>query len=485
MSKRIKALALMLAVAIVLAMVPVNKVQAATTKQSTISANQTKRCRFSDQYDKIWFEFIAPSDGNFYVTVNKENVSDRGTFRVKLLDAQGEKQYYSVSGKGITTPSYGTKSGQKYYIVVENSYDAKDIYFNFKLNWNTSSVWENEPNESQPTAKPMSINTTYFGIPNESDKDYFCVKAPSNGYFVFTVAHNDVTETGNYSLTIYNAGAAEITHQTGKNLSTFKIGVKAGTMLYAMVKDSYGADNQVYKLTPYFAASESFEAEPNNSASEAKPIAYNSVYTGIIGNWNSDKADFYKFSVNTISQVNINFGPVDIAKTGNWRLYILNAKGKEADILYTNSNKTAKVKLSKGVYYIKVVNSYDADDKEYQLKITSKNLNFKSKKPVIKTASVKKYNGIFSNKKFVGCSLAKTVSGADGYEVSVASAKSMRKPFIKERIKAGGKKLKTEKYFSSKSKYFYVQVKPYIQDPFGNYIYGKKSAAKKVATKAK
>ena len=486
MSKKIKALALMLAVAIVLSMVPVNNVQAATTKQSSLKANESKKCILSNTYDKIWFEFTAPADGFFNVTLSKETPSDSGDFTVKIVDSQGTKEFSSTYGGAFSTPFYGSKGGQKYYITLEG---RKNVYVNVKLNWSNSSCWENEPNDNQSGAKPMAANTTYYGVPSSDDNgDYFFVKAPQNGYFVFGIAHNDVTQSGRFEVAVYESGSSQITEMSTTNGNTIKIGVKAGTLLYVRVRNNYGSSrHQVYKLTPYFTASETFETEPNNSASQAKTIAFNQTYNGSIGNWsNSDNdGDFYKFSVNSISQVTINFGPVDIAKTGNWKVVLVNSKGKTADVLRTDSNKTAKVKLSKGVYYIRIVNSYNAGNKEYQLKVSAKDLKFKSKRPVIKSASVKKYNGFFNNKKFVGCSLSKTVAGADGYEVSVASTKTMKKPFVKDRIKATGKKIKTEKYFKASQKSFYVQVKPYFTDPFGTIVYGKKSVVKKTTTKAK
>lgn len=487
MSKKFKALALMLAVVIAITSMPISNVKAASsTQQKKINVNTNVTGKMTDSIDKIYYEFTVPTDGAFSVNVKRKDITDDQEYTLKLVDASGSIEYFSQGGDGnITIPYFGAKAGQKFYAVVERGWHAADKQFILRVSHATSAAWENEPNDNQQTAKLMSVNKTYYGTIFEKDNgDFFAVKAPSNGYFVFNLTHNDITQTGEYDLTVIDSAAAEVTSFHGQNGSSIKVGVKAGTLVYVKVDNNWGAKKQVYKLTPYFTASESFEAEPNNTANVAKPIGFGQVYTGIVGNWSNDDADFYSFNVSAISQVSIFFGPVDIANKGDWKVEILNSKGKSANLMVTDSGKTAKVKLAKGKYYIKISNSWGAKQKEYQLKVTSQNMKFKSKKPVIKSASIKKYSGWSSNKRFVGCSLAKTVAGADGYEVSVASTKKMRKPFVKEKL-TGGKKLKTDKYFRSSSKYFYVQVRPYIQDPFGTYIYGKKSAAKKVATKAK
>ena len=488
MSKKIKLLASLLIVFAIITAVPGIKANAkGQTKQQNIGANVATQGVLTEDVSEIYYCFTAPADGVFYATVDKKNITDDPTYAVKLLDSTGSKEFFSEDGSSVVTCKIGAKKGSKYYITVADGTwwlsETKNKPFNIKVVFQNANNWDNEPNNSQKEARLMSVNTDYYGTPvNDDEEDYFLAIAPSDGYFVFNVSHKDITDDGSYGLEIQTITGKEVTKDDGEKVTTYKIGVKKGQKIYVNVSGNYGARYQIYKLRANFTVDPCFENETNNTSKTAKVITDKKTYKGIIGNWPDDDSDYYKFTVKKTSTVSIFFGPTDISKTGKWKVVLQNSKGKEAEIMETDARKTVKVKLKKGNYYIKVEANWGADEKEYQLKITSSKLNIGKKKPVIKSATVTT-GGFFNNRKFTGCKI-KGVKGVDGYEVKVSTNKKMKKPAITEDL-TGANKLNCGKFFNSNTKTFFVQIRPFVKDPFGAKIYGKKSAIKKTKLKKK
>ena len=488
MSKRIKALAAVLVMFAFIAAFPGAKVNAeGKTKTQVINVNTAVQGMLTDDISEIYYHFTAPADGVFYATVDKKNVTDDPSYKVRLMDSTCSKEFYSDDGTNIVTCKIGAKKGSDYYIAVADgtfwSSATKGKPFNIKVVFANSNNWDNEPNNSQKEARQISVNTDYYGTAvNDDEEDYFLAIAPSDGYFVFNVSHKDITDDGSYGLEIQTITGKEVTKDDGEKVTTYKMGVKKGQKLYVKISGGWNAHNQIYKLRANFTVDPCFENETNNTSKTAKVITDKKTYKGIIGNWPDDDSDYYKFTVKKTSTVSIFFGPTDISKTGKWKVALQNSKGKEAVIMETDARKTVKVKLKKGNYYIKVEANWGADEKEYQLKITSSKLNIGKKKPVIKSATVTT-GGFFNNRKFTGCKI-KGVKGVDGYEVKVSTNKKMKKPAITEDL-TGANKLNCEKFFNSNTKTFFVQIRPFVKDPFGAKIYGKKSAIKKTKLKKK
>ena len=457
----------------------------AATQYKDIEVNKSYTAELTKENKQYYFSFRAPADGYFTVNVAKKDVSTSAKYKLAIKNADGSVTYQSLNGASVTSTSYGTKSGVKYYLAVSNDNSAAlKTQFTIKVNFKNSDKWDNEPNNNQATAKVIAPSTNYYGIISDNDDgDFFAVTAPSAGYFNFSLKHNDVSTSGRFNMSVLDVNGNVIYQGSGKKISTIKYGVKPNTKLYIKIKNYDGGKFKVYKLNALFTADNYYEQESNATAAAATKIDFDKEYKGVIGNWASDDADFYKFSTPRLSKVTLTFGPADVSKVGKWNVYLVSQKGKQVKLVdFKESTQTVTFNVGKGNFYLKVTNGTSAKNKEYKLKLTRRDITMKSKKPTIISSSVTGYKKNSTSRYFKGLSLQSRVPGAEAYQVKVSTKASMKNPILTIKLK-GNKKLLTKTPMSSSSKVFYVQCRPYVTDAFGTVIYGKMSNVKKVVAK--
>ena len=499
MNKKFKCLWSLCLALVFVAIFSINRVNAATVSQD-IKANEEKEGVLEESESSYVYTFTAPADGMFSVSLKNKNTEDKHD--VFCFDIQNANSTESIFSE-INIPSaeswkIGTKSGEKYIITVKKThFTREEVTFKLKLDWENSNNWENEPNDQQSSARIITPNKDYLGTIVNNDKgDFFKVAAPQNGYFIFTVKHFDPTDNGKYHLEIFNTKSEEVFStedvmlQTNDNDAvTFKIGVRSGETLYAKVKTgaAQNVTGQVYKINAGFTPTEIFEMEDNNSTNMANAITYNTRYTGMTGNWADDKEDYYKFTVSTTSKVTMTFGAVDESSIiSGWDVYLINSKNKSAKVVEKYNKKDTKTfNLKKGTYYIRIEgDNISNKTKEYYLQLTLKNLNVDKAKPVIKNAKVTLVkNSLNRNVELKTVTLKKGINDAEYYEVLIsenAKMKKATKKIVSVNPIKNPSKLKIGKRIKSNKKVFYVQTRPYVEDPFGAKIYGRKSVIKKV-----
>ena len=420
-----------------------------------------------------YYSFTATEDGYFVVSVRHMDISETGRWYMVLQNKDRNYTYESKYGESILSQKWPCIKGKTYYIDLSNSYAAANQTYELLVTQTAEANWEREENDTQESATSLSCDVPMSGNAEKDRSDWFKLEAPATaGYIIFTLVHPDIAETGSWTMTIQDASGTKYGDYSGSSITSIKYGFQPGTALYVKITANYGSDCQLYTLKAAFTPAETFESEPNNNATEADNIAYNTDYYGILSSASKD-TDYYQFTNPSAGKVTFRFGPVDISNAGTWQITLVNAAGKEVSLMSTKTTQDVTALLKKGTYYLKVTNDWDAFDKEYTFRLSRKNFNLSGKTKIAKVRLTNRH--VIKSLK-----LSKRVKNAEKYLVKVSRKKKMSYASTKEMDNA--KTLSIEFYGYYKTKY-YIQVRPYIDDAFGDRWYGKKSNIVKIKTK--
>lgn len=352
------------------------------------------------------------------------------------------------------------------------------------------------PAQNVQASESIRINVNQT-ITKSLDKDTYAMysfKAPKNGYFTveLTMTEREGANWHYSTLTVLDASGNQIlgtigNEKLGFTCTTDMYAAKAGTTFYIkLASDSWLDSTSKFKVV--YKNSENWENETNNSAKEACGLKNKKYKYGIITQ--NDKYDYYKMKVNKPSTVKVTFGPKDITgNNGDWNVAIISSNNDSAYVL-TNVKAVEKktVYLKKGTYYLRVEGPSWGENKAYKLKYQLSGGAIS--KPVISKATVKKYSD--SSTRYLDSITFSKNGYVDGYKVQVAKKKSMAGKYINQKIekrffenKVSQKRIRyseitSNKNLNSKKATYYVRVRGYVLDPFGNEIYGKYSKIKKV-----
>ncbi|MCR4674560.1 MAG: hypothetical protein K5675_06085 [Lachnospiraceae bacterium] len=336
------------------------------------------------------------------------------------------------------------------------------------------------------STQSISVNTTCDYTLAYGEELVLQFTSPADGYFSVTL--NKTASESSWESTYFyvkdgNGKQILTSHSVclGETDSTGVYGTKKNKTFYVVIEDGYACQ---FNIRVNYTNASNWENEDNDTAKTACSLSNGKYRYGTIsyGDINGSTYDYYKFKVKKNSQVKITFGPKEVTGDSNyWDLDIINSNNATQDLMYTSSVRTETVYLKKGTYYLRVGSGYySSDDVVYKLKFKSSSLNIK--KPTIKSVKVKKYkyytNYYFDNLKMKG---NKT---ADGFQLQIAKKKNMKGKLVNENLDittdgSVGKKKIEYTYQLAKQKKYYVRVRGYVIDPFGNKIYGKYSKVKK------
>lgn len=235
-----------------------------------------------------------------------------------------------------------------------------------------------------------------------------------------------------------------------------------------------------------FTPSDTWEVESNDSANQATLMKEKTVYTGT--RCVADDFDCFKLVLNKDRQVTFKFGPADVGGNGRWITYLRNEKGEDSSD-FGNDIKTEienTVNLKKGTYYYCIGGYKNTTGVKYNLSYSTAPIN---SIPVPKVGSLSGYrykNNAFYNKQFAHLdylSLKKVGTSVIGYRVKVANKKNMKGVVFDKVIDAAEEDktiVRLDSDFRFSKKVAYVTVQPYVKDPFGHEIWGKRSKVKTV-----
>lgn len=437
--------------------------------------------------DEIWYAFTTTNYGYFTYEVKNHDIQNKITLQAILKDSNGNElvNYY---GENIYSPTWPCVPNTTYYVVVKSYISKKYGEYDLLINEVADASWEHENNNSQLLATPLELNTTVNGVlSGKTDVDWYTATVSDTGKFNFEIAHKDISETDRFSVEMYLEDGTQLYYSYGKGWVSRYKGFKPGTVIYIKVYayDSNAAYD-IYQLSLNFEKDEHFESEDNDSQSTANKISLDKTYQGIVDSYD-DSADYFLFKVNNNSLVTLTFGPVDFSNAGTWDVYVVNKSGVEQKVCSTKTTNDYSFYLKKGTYYLKIVCGSNAKNLLYTFKLSAKKAPINGK-TTIKSVTYEKSYYLFAGWAtiFEQIELSKKAKNATTYEYRVSTNSKMKKSTILltrdsslngDTLFTAGKSDDAVTYIKNQT--YYIQVRPYIQDLFGNRWYGKKSNIKK------
>jgi len=385
--------------------------------------------------DTDYFKFTTTEAGAVSLGVTHALVSGLETSSCYRLcfysDATCSDEIYSMYIDGaetsVSTPKVGLPKGTYYVKMTSGSYAVPGVPYTLKVNYEKSSQWETESNDTVTLADSIKVNTDYNGtIHDYSDYDYYKFTLSDAGKVQLKFTHPLISgaETSTcYYVYIYNDAALEnelcyiASKGSDKSISSPEIGLPKGTY-YIKVYDGYETPYTTYGLRVNYTKSSNWEREFNETATTATTIKSGQTYSGAITDGSDE--DYYKIKVSNDGYITVNLKHSASGTNGIYNLYVYDSKMNE--VAYRNikaSEKdytTAKIGLKKGTYYILVDNS-SVNTGTYKLKVTAKKASDWEKEINDSTSAATKI------------SVGKTVKGAtvdsgdnDYYKFTLSSA---------------------------------------------------------------
>lgn len=417
----------------------------------------------------LFYSFTTTKSGYFTYSLSHPDIGESGSFYISILNSD-QVVLDSSTGKSITSNVWSCVPGMTYYFKVTNNSGSRGQKFKLRVNEVAEANWERESNNTQATATPIAFNTTIKGVisGDKDSEDWYKVTIDKAGYFEPTLNHADIAQTGSYRVDVYEASGKRIAYGASKTIAMNRKSYNVGSVMYIKVSNNSGSRFQPYELKVNFVASDAYESEGNGDQASADPVSFGKKYYGMIGEY-EDAQDWFVFNNPKDAVVTLTFGPNDVASKGTWKVCMVDARGKEQSVYVDSVTKNIPMKIKKGKFYIKVVNSAGAREKLYAFSLARKNYAITGNTEIKGIKTAKTY---FGNTVVKQVKLSKKAKYATNYEIKIAKNKKVKRPVYKTTTKAS-KKLAASG--SLKKGKYYVQVRPYLTDLFGNRWYGKKS----------
>lgn len=344
---------------------------------------------------------------------------------------------------------------------------------------------------AKTTATDAKLNTSVtVKLSNSGDSKMYKFTTAEAGKITIEVA--TTAQGDNYAITttLKDAdGKVVVDPQTGSAYSMPSYGASAGETFYLIVEPAYRGWDASFKITFGFSTTQNWETENNDTSEKADSIISDTDYYGSISR--SSDVDFYKFRVSKAAKAKLTFGPAVVdGQSRSWDVDLYNEKGESLDCFDTGSKNSITLNLKKGLYYIRVAGTTTASDDgtvtnsvggDYVLSFKKSALSIK--KP--KVTEVKMYgteSWLYDNYATATVSV-KNGGAIDGYTMRISRSSNMKSGTKKKNydLSAGtgvtGKKIRSGIRMGIYPTY-YVQVRGYVKDAFGNRMYGKYSAIK-------
>lgn len=345
----------------------------------SLKTNAFYKNRLVNDSDVNWYKFSVSKAGNLSVTFKHDYIESGSTYwKISIYNSLMEEiSWDSFQGNEVsqTTDKFGIPAGT-YYIEVY-SYFYSSIQYDMKINYTESTDWEAEVNDTYSQADVVEVNKTFYGaLQTEDDSDWYQFSVPKAGKVSLTFKHNYM-EAGNtyWKATIYDSSMNELTwyNFAGNTISdtTDSFGIPAGT--YYIKVYNYFYSSMPYNMKVSYTESVSWETEINDTYLQADNVKLGqSINAGLQSGYD---VDWYKFTVPKSSYISYTFSHLCMQGEGNtyWKTTIYEAKNMEEVDTYDfhgdKSHSSNRMKLSAGVYYIKVYN-YFYSSLPYSIKLS-------------------------------------------------------------------------------------------------------------------
>ena len=153
-------------------------------------------------YDPDYYKFTLPNDG--YISVSMQHKYAESDWEVTIIDKDQNTEH--LTHTFIGTMDYETSSQKlglpagTYYIKITGEYSSVGIDYTFKVNYQKSSAWEKEFNNSIGTANPITLNTKWNGVisRNYHNPDYYKFVLSKKDTITIKFEHATVTSPSSY-----------------------------------------------------------------------------------------------------------------------------------------------------------------------------------------------------------------------------------------------------------------------------------------------
>ena len=327
-----------------------------------IDVNTEVTGNLSSDNDVDCYKVTLQEDGTLSATFTRPSLNDyRSFWTLKLVNENNTLvQEWDIDGEGTAyrTDNEGIKAGTYYYIVSTASLHSKETYtlnVTYTPVSETTTYYEAEFNNDAESANPISVNTPYSGnIRNDNDVDYYSINLDNPGSLAIqfsTSSNEDNRDFWDIYLLDENENQIDSWKKSADNLKvTFKsIGLRSGKYYIKVTSDSLSLKD-TYTIQANFTPStdeKKFEEEHNDELSAANTFALNSSITG---NIHDDK-------------------DIDYYSRDFWNYFLTDAEGNKIcdwEISGTTTNqKTSKMGLQKGTYYLVVKSAFLYNDVDY------------------------------------------------------------------------------------------------------------------------
>lgn len=334
-------------------------------------------------------------------------------------------------------------------------------------------------------ADALNLNQSYTVKLDDNETRLYQFTVSTAGNIKIHLKNTDPVGTQRIGAQLYDSNNLELTQsRSGANIDLPIYSTGGGRTFYLKLWNDYYAWETSFQLTVEFQATTNWETEDNNSTGAADPITANKTWYGMI-NDNNDECDYFKFTLNANKKVNIKFGPAEVdGESHRWAVSLLDSKNNSVEIYNSDITKTYTTYLKKGTYYLKIENSSYAENITYAFSYSVSSLKIKT--PKITSIKLKGYKHWFTGTYMKITAIKLKNSGeCAGYSVKVSRKKSMKTKTVKDIDLEGTNSLKKISFDEELLilKKYYVQVRGYVKDAFGNGIYGKYSKVKCKKTK--
>lgn len=180
-------------------------------------------------------------------------------------------------------------------------------------------------------ATTLQVNSPITdSIPNQDATKYYRFTTTANGYFVISIKHKNIEETGSWNFSLKNE-ARTYTYDSRegyRSIETCKWPCTKGQTYYIDLNSYFfnKSSKQEYQLLIQQTAEENWELEPNDSQSTATPLTCNVPINGMV---EPDGTDWYVLKTpSTTGRLSFSINHQDISETDAWDISILNDKGE-------------------------------------------------------------------------------------------------------------------------------------------------------------
>ena len=150
-----------------------------STTANNMDANVNYCANLNSPNDVDYYHFVMDRTGYFDIsfTIPEVDAAIKDGWKVTVFVEDSQVNSF-VATSNVTTRPYALKQGTNIFIKVETRYNTSNYAptfteYNLKINATTSSLWEQESNDSMSDASAISLKETYSGTTFKAgDVDY-------------------------------------------------------------------------------------------------------------------------------------------------------------------------------------------------------------------------------------------------------------------------------------------------------------------------